>query len=62
MVRETSVVTPERYSEGLTFDQYMNTIKVNKARFEEYYANVQVGRRRRKRCRRWLPRTADHRA
>ena len=43
MVRETSVMTPERYSEGLTFDQYMDTIKVNKARFEEYYASVQVG-------------------
>ena len=40
MVQEASVVTPERYSQGMTYDQYMETVKVNKARIEEYYANV----------------------
>ena len=40
MVQEASVVTPERYSQGMTYDQYMDTVKVNKARIEEYYANV----------------------
>ena len=42
MVREASVVTPERYAQGMTFDEYMNVINVNKARFEEYYENVQL--------------------
>ena len=42
MVQEASVVTPERYAQGLTYDQYMQGIKVNKARFEEYYANVKL--------------------
>ena len=40
MVQEASVVTPERYSQGMTYDQYMETVKVNKARIEEYYSNV----------------------
>ena len=42
MVQESSVVTPERYAQGMTYDQYMDSIKVNKARFEEYYANVKL--------------------
>jgi thiol-disulfide isomerase/thioredoxin len=42
MVQESSVVTPERYAQGLTYDQYMSGIKVNKARFEEYYANMKL--------------------
>ena len=42
MVQEASVVTPERYAQGMTYDQYMNTVKVNKARIEEYYSNVEL--------------------
>ena len=42
MVREASVVTAERYAQGMTYDEYMGSINVNKARFEEYYANVQL--------------------
>ena len=42
MVQEASVVTPERYAQGMTYDEYMDSIKVNKARFEEYYANVKL--------------------
>ena len=42
MVQKASVVTPERYSQGMTYDQYMDTVKVNKARIEEYYANVSL--------------------
>ncbi len=42
MVQEASVVTPERYSQGMTYDQYMDTVKVNKARIEEYYSNVSL--------------------
>ncbi len=37
MVRETSVVTPERYSQGFDYMSYMNGIKVNKGRFEGFY-------------------------
>ena len=39
MASETSVVTPERYSEGFDYLAYMNEIKVNKARFEGFYEN-----------------------
>ena len=42
MAQQTSVVTPERYAQGMTYDEYMGSIKVNKARFEEYYANVNL--------------------
>ena len=42
MVRETSVVTPERFSEGLTYESYIEQIKVNKARFDEFYNNFGV--------------------
>ena len=42
MVQEASVVTPERYAQGMTYADYMESIKVNKGRFEEYYANVKV--------------------
>ena len=37
MARETSVVTPERYSQGFDYMAYMNEIKVNKGRFEGFY-------------------------
>ena len=37
MVRETSVVTPERFSQGFDYPSYMDQIKVNKARFEGFY-------------------------
>ncbi len=37
MARETSVVTPERFSDGFDYLAYMNEIKVNKARFEGFY-------------------------
>ena len=37
MASETSVVTPERYSQGFDYRAYMDEIKVNKARFEGFY-------------------------
>jgi thiol-disulfide isomerase/thioredoxin len=43
MAQQTSVVTLERFAQGMTYDQYMDTVKVNKARIEEYYANIEVG-------------------
>ena len=42
MVRETSVVTPQRFSEGFNYPDYMDQIKVNKARFEGYYSDTQI--------------------
>ena len=37
MARETSVVTPQRFEEGFSYADYIDQIKVNKARFEEFY-------------------------
>ncbi len=42
MARETSVVTPQRFEQGITYADYMDQIKVNKARFESFYENFQV--------------------
>jgi hypothetical protein len=42
VVRETSVVTPQRFEQGFTYADYIAQIKVNKARFEEFYNNFQV--------------------
>lgn len=43
MAQQTSVVTLERFGQGMTYDEYMETVKVNKARIEEYYANISLG-------------------
>ncbi len=42
MARETSVVTPQRFSEGFGYNTYIDQINVNKARFEDFYKNFQV--------------------
>jgi len=42
MARETSVVTPERFSQGFDYPSYMDQIKVNKARFEGFYNGFKV--------------------
>ena len=42
MARETSVVTPERFSQGFDYPSYMNQIKVNKARCEGYYDDFKM--------------------
>ena len=42
MARETSVVTPERFSQGFDYPSYIDQIKVNKARFEGFYNGFQV--------------------
>jgi len=42
MASETSVVTPERYSNGLTYTEYLEQIKVNKDWFERLYDNFQL--------------------
>lgn len=42
MVRESSVVTPQRFDQGFTYADYMAQVKVNKARMEEFYNNFQL--------------------
>ncbi|MCH7606305.1 MAG: thioredoxin family protein [Chloroflexi bacterium] len=42
MASETSVVTPQRFSEGSSYQDYIAQINVNKARFQENYNNFQV--------------------
>ena len=42
MARETSVVTPQRYSSGFTYQDYISQIKVNKNWFKQIYDNLQL--------------------
>jgi thiol-disulfide isomerase/thioredoxin len=42
MARETSVVTPERFGQGFSYDDYMAQIKVNKDRFAGFYNSFQL--------------------
>ena len=42
MAREDSVVTPERFSQGFNYPDYVNQIKVNKARFEGFYDGLKL--------------------
>ncbi len=42
MTSNTSVVTPQRFSEGFTYPDYMAQINVNKERMDGYYENFQV--------------------
>ena len=40
--QQTSVVTPERFAQGMTYEQWMGAIDRNQARFEENYAGTQL--------------------
>jgi thiol-disulfide isomerase/thioredoxin len=43
MVQGTrSVVTPERYAQGMTYDEYIASIERNQARFQENYDEMSV--------------------
>ena len=42
MASETSVVTPERFQQGMGYSTYIGQIKVNKARFDGFYDNFKV--------------------
>ena len=42
MAREDSVVTPERFSQGFNYPDYVDQIKVNKARFEGFYDGLKL--------------------
>ena len=42
MARQTSAATPERFAQGFTYADYINQIKVNKARFDDFYNNFKI--------------------
>ena len=42
MASETSVVTPERYASGLTYEEYIAQIKVNKNWFQQLHDNFEL--------------------
>ncbi len=42
MARETSVVTPQRFSQGFNYPDYIGQIKVNKNRFDGFYNNFRL--------------------
>ena len=42
MTGTTSVVTPERFASGLTYQDYIAQINVNKERFEQFYESGQL--------------------
>ena len=42
MAEKTTVVTPERFGSGFTYDDYIAQIKVNKDRFEQYYESAHL--------------------
>ena len=42
MARETSIVTPEKYASGFTYQEYLAQIKVNKNFFQELYDSFQI--------------------
>jgi thiol-disulfide isomerase/thioredoxin len=42
VVQKQSVVTPQRFQQGLSYKDYIAQIKVNKDLFEKYYQSVQL--------------------
>ena len=42
MTQQASVVTLQRFDQGVSYETYMGQIKVNKARFEDFYNNFSV--------------------
>jgi hypothetical protein len=40
--QKESVVTPERFKQGMTYEQYVSSIERNQKRFEENYAGTEV--------------------
>ena len=42
MTGKTTVVTPQRFGEGFSYQEYLAQIKVNKLRFEQYYDEFEL--------------------
>lgn len=41
MTGKTTVVTPQRFAEEYSYEEYLSQIKVNKLRFEQYFSEFQ---------------------
>ena len=44
MAEKTSVVTPERFAQGMTYQDYLAQITVNMDQFQKYYDEFQLGK------------------
>ena len=44
MDSKTSVVTPERFDQGLTYQDYLAQINVNKELFQKFYDEFQLAK------------------
>lgn len=42
MTTQESVVTPERYASGMTYQEYLTTVQVNMDRFEQNYEGTEL--------------------
>ena len=42
MADKTTVVTPERFASGITYQEFVEQIKVNKDRFQQFYDQFQL--------------------
>ncbi len=42
MADKTSIVTPERFASGITYQEFVEQIKVNKDRFQQFYDQFQL--------------------
>ena len=42
MTGKASAITPERFASGLTFDEYLAQIRVNKDRFQQFYDQCRI--------------------
>jgi hypothetical protein len=42
LAKNTTVVTPQHFAQGYTFDEYMQTVKVNKDRILGYYKDIKI--------------------
>ena len=42
MTGKTTVVTPRRFAEGFSYQEYLSQIKVNKLRFQQYYDEFEL--------------------
>ena len=42
MQGKTTVVTPKRFSQGFSYEEYLSQIKVNKLRFQQYFSELDI--------------------
>ena len=42
MTGKTTVVTPQRFAQGLSYQDYLSQIKVNKLRFRQYFSELDI--------------------